>query len=174
MRASRSIASAILLLLGLGRSVIGETWVGWGSEEVARSVFSIQPAVPTDRDPIHFTDAYDGLLYDSCLYFYDPGIPRIQIDHQVRLVQIIVERVSPGGGVEGCDAGYRPPIGGLTGEFGPLEPGLWQFQAVHPDLVLPVHQFTVVPEPQTIVWGAVALMLLRHLHVTRHARMSNN
>jgi hypothetical protein len=119
--------------------------------------FAIRPSAPTQDDVIGFYEPFDqAISFDCYLDIQRLGTPRLAVDRDARLVEIIVEPWQSPGGVEGCASVVSGYLTGLTGEFGPLEPGQWEYQGWSGR----VEHFTVVPEPSFIGANAIALVAM--------------
>jgi hypothetical protein len=126
-------------------------WVG--STEVIPP-FVISPSVPDQDDLIGFYEHFEQAIgFDCTVDIQYMGTPRLVLDREAKLLQLIVEPFSGGGGVEGCAAiGPNVFVTGVAGEFGPLEPGQWEYRGWSGS----VNHFTVVPESSLISVGALA------------------
>ena len=157
---------AVALIFGISGTT-SAAWVGFtevgpnpppSPPDHNLAAFAIRPSAPTQDDVIGFDERFEqAVSFDCFLDIQRLGTPRVQVDRDARLVQIIVEPwQEPGGGVEGCASVVSGYLTGLTGEFGPLEPGQWEYRGWSER----VEHFTVVPESSFIGVSAIAFVAM--------------
>ena len=100
--------------------------------------YVILPAAPDADDLIQFTDDIDLGGGNDCDAALVHGSPRMYVDHAARRVRVLFERA----GGKGCPD-VAAPVRGLAGHFGPLGPGLWQYQVE--GMSQPARSFVVSP-----------------------------
>jgi hypothetical protein len=117
----RLCALVALVLLGPAAAVNADArWaIGW---EATSQNFTISPSVPDGDDAIAFRDSYAQGFYYGCPI--ELGTPRLNVDPQARLVQIVVQHPHGGafGGlsVRALPAGHRPHRRIRTARSGPM------------------------------------------------------